>query len=154
MRYAMISGLALCALATQAIPQKTAARKIPCKTPEIAASCYWTHGRLSLYNGNPSLRLWQVGTKRILGIYSGPHSERYDPLDNEHPELPANLDRAYDAEYKRRLALKDRDAGLPEPSFGDFEVCPLEPEHPGRMQSVCIEAVKHIFIQRVGPARR
>ena len=154
MRYALISALALCAVAAQAIPQAAPKRTIPCKAPENAASCYWTHARLSLYNGNPSLRLWKIGTKRILGIYSGPHSERYDPLDNEHPELPANLDRAYEAEYKRRLAVKDPDAGLPEPVFADFEVCPLEPERRGEMLSACIESAKNIFIQRVGPARR
>jgi hypothetical protein len=154
MRYSLILALVLCAIAAQALSQQaTPKRQIPCKTPENAASCYWVHGRLSLYNGNPSLRLWRVGTKRILGVYSGPHSESYDPLDNEHPELPADLERAYDGEYKRRLALKDPDAGLPEPVFGDFEVCPLEPEHKGEMQAVCIESAKNIFIQKLVPRR-
>jgi hypothetical protein len=83
MRYAFVSLILLCALGAEAVPQKTAPRKIPCKTPEIAASCYWTHGRLALYNGNPGWRLWKIGTKRILGVYSGPDSERYDPLDND-----------------------------------------------------------------------
>jgi len=31
-----------------------AKRKIPCKTPTNASSCYWTHGRLGLYNGTPA----------------------------------------------------------------------------------------------------
>jgi hypothetical protein len=143
--------LFLFALWAEALPQKTAQRKIPCKTPEIAASCYWTHGRLRLYEGNPAFRMWKVGTKRILGVYSGPGSESYDALDNEHPELPANVDRAYDAEYKRKAALKDSDAGLPEPVFADFEVCPLEPERKGQMQSVCIESAKNIVLQRYVP---
>jgi hypothetical protein len=158
MRYALILALALCALAAQAIPpqgsQTEPKRKIPCKTPENAPTCYWTRGRLSLYNGNPSLRLWKIGSKRILGIYSGPDSQRYDPLDNEHPELPLSLDRAYDAEYKRRSAIKDPDAGLPEPAFGDFEVCPLEPERKGVMQAACIESAKNIFIEKLAPRRR
>jgi hypothetical protein len=91
MRYALIAALALCALAAQAIPRQsggqkqTPNRKIPCKTPENAASCYWTHGRLAVYDGNPSWRLWKIGTKRILGIHSGPHPT--DPLDSEHPEF-------------------------------------------------------------------
>jgi hypothetical protein len=155
MRYALVSALILCALVAQAIPQKTAKRKIACKTQENAASCYWTHGRLSVANGNPSLRLWKVGTKRILGVYSGPST--FPPRtneDSESPELPANLDRAYEAEYKRRLKIKDPDAGLPEPVFADFEVCPLEPGHPGWMQAVCVESVKNVFLQRVEPARR
>ena len=51
MRYALIAALALCAIAAQAVPQNAAKRKIPCKTPENAASCYWTRGRLNFYNG-------------------------------------------------------------------------------------------------------
>jgi hypothetical protein len=48
MRYALIAALALCGVAAQALPQKTEKRKIPCKTPENAASCYWTRGRLAV----------------------------------------------------------------------------------------------------------
>jgi hypothetical protein len=62
MRYALIAALALCAVATQAFPQKTEKRTIPCKSPENAASCYWTRGRLSVYNGNPTWRIWKIGT--------------------------------------------------------------------------------------------
>ena len=46
MRYPLIAALALCAVAAQALPQTAPKRTIPCKTPENAASCYWTHGRL------------------------------------------------------------------------------------------------------------
>jgi len=153
-RYTLISALALCAVAAQALPQQTEKRKIPCKTPENASTCYWTRGRITCCNGNPSMRMWKVGTKRILGLFSGPNSWRIDPEDNEHPELPVNLDKAYDAEYKRRSALKDPDAGLPEPAFGDFEVCPLEPERKGEMQAVCVESAKNIFFQKLEPSRR
>jgi hypothetical protein len=67
MRYVLIVTLALCALAAQALPpQTTPKRKIPYKTPEIAASCYWTHGRLGVYNGNPSFRVWRTGTTKIV----------------------------------------------------------------------------------------
>ena len=148
MRYAIVMALILSVPATLAIPQDTAQRKVPCKTPEIAPMCYWARGRLALYNGNPGWRIWKIGTKRILGIYSGPDSERIDPLDNEHPELPANLDRAYEAEYQRKIKAKEPDAEWPDTVFADFEVCPLEPEHPGWMQSVCIESAKNIFLQR------
>src|SRR3990172_3750180 len=73
------------ALGVQAVPrqsarpaasQSAAPRKIPCKTPEIAPMCYWARGRLAVYNGNPGWRIWKIGTKRILGVYSGPDSER------------------------------------------------------------------------------
>lgn len=146
MRYALTSALALCAVAAQAIPQKTDKRKIPCKTPEIAASCYWTRGRLSIYNGNPPWRMWKVGTHRILAIFSGPSTfpPRNDQ-DSFNPELPPNLERAYKAEEPRKSRLKEP---FPDPAFADFEVCPLEPERKGEMQAVCIESVKNIFLQK------
>ena len=160
MRHPAVSLLVVCALAAQAIPQKdaasaapqkTTARKIPCKTDENASICYWTHGRLSLYNGNPAFRIWKVGTKRILGVYSGPRSERVDPLDNEHPEFPAALDRVYDREYKRKAAAKDPDAQWPDSVYGDFEVCPLEPEKKGEMQAACIESAKVTAVEDYVP---
>ena len=136
MRYALIAALALCAVAAQAIPQATAKRKIPCKTPENAASCYWTRGRLSIYNGNPSLRVWKIGTKHLLGIYSGPST--FPPRtseDSESPELPPNLENLGGA----------LDGGE---IFADFELCPLRPEHPHQIQPACIESAKNIFVQR------
>src|SRR4051794_131894 len=68
--------------------QNTSGRKIPCKTPENAAMCYSTRGRLSFYNGNPPYRLWRIGTKRMLGIYSGPSVwPPKDQRDQDNPEL-------------------------------------------------------------------
>jgi hypothetical protein len=151
MRYALISGLALCAVATQAFPQKTEKRTIPCKSPENAASCYWTRGRLSVYNGNPTWRIWKIGTQRILGVYSAPNSWLRDAEDSEHPKLPPNLERIYDADYKRRVARKEWDAEFPESAFSDFEACPLEPERKGEMQAVCIGSAKNIVLQRYVP---
>jgi hypothetical protein len=152
MRYALISALALCAVAAQALPQQEPTkRKIPCKTPENASTCYWTHGRLAVYNGNPAWRIWKIGTKRILGVYSGPNSWVRDPLDNEHPEFPSNLDKMYEADYKRRVTKKEFDAEFPESAFGDFEVCLLEPERKGEMQAVCVESAKHIVLQPYVP---
>lgn len=156
MRASLIAVTLAFAVSLQAIPQKNAAsgtsqkpatRKIPCKTDENASMCYWTHGRLGFYNGNPSYRIWKIGTTRILGVWSGPNSERIDPLDNEHPEFPANLDRVFDIEVRRNVALKIDFPELIGPVFGEFEVCPLEPEHPGWMQAVCIESAKDMFVE-------
>jgi hypothetical protein len=107
-------------------------RKIPCKVPANAASCYWTHGRLTYGNGTPAVRLWKIGTNRLLGIYSGPSVDRHS-LDNEHPEFPASLARKFDP-AKNFL-------------YADFEVCPLEKEKPGAMQASCIASAKNIFVQ-------
>jgi hypothetical protein len=107
-------------------------RKVACKTQENAATCYWTHGRLAVYNGGvPNVRLWKIGTKRILGILSGPGYKLADE-EKTGPELPRNVERAF----------KSIDARI----FGDFEVCPLEPERPGVMQSACIESARNLVV--------
>ena len=137
MRYALIAGLALCAVATQALPQQsTLKRKIPCKTPENAASCYWTRGRLGVYNGNPSFRVWRIGTTRIVGIHSGPDAQRRDPEDGEHPQLPLDIVKLVD-----QLVDGHR-------IFADFEICPFAPQHRGEMQFGCIESAKNFILQK------
>ena len=144
MRHALIFATILCALAAQVIPQnnaasaapqKSAARKIPCKTPENASMCYWTHGRLNFANGDPSYRIWKVGTKRILAVYSGP--SRFPPrtdLDNQLPEFPPSVDKVFRPPNNW--------------IFADFEVCPLAPERKGAMQAVCIESAKDVVVQK------
>jgi hypothetical protein len=90
-------------------------------------------------NGNPSYRLWKIGSHRLLGILSGPSKYVQDyplfgrDLDNEAPEFPLNIERNLDA-YNNVI-------------FADFEVCPLEPEKPGAMQAACIESAKNIFVE-------
>ncbi len=115
--------------------QHTHKRAIPCKTPAIANSCYWTHGLLSFSNGTPAFRLWKIGTHHLLGIFSGPSVRIHydDNGDNEHPEFPSNVSGTFDP-TKNRI-------------FADFEVCPLEPERPGAMQAACIESAKNIFVE-------
>ena len=136
MRYAIVMALILSVPATLAIPQDTAQRKIACKTPEIAPMCYWTRGRLGVYNGNPSFRIWKIGTSRIIGIHSGPDAQRLDPLDGEHPEFPTNV---------RQVA-----GGLTEGHriFADFEICPFAPDRPGEMQFGCIESARNIAVEK------
>jgi hypothetical protein len=112
-------------------------RDIPCKTTANAQSCYRTHGRLGCGNGTPSCRLWKVGTHRTLGIYSGPSELGKDDLDNEHPEFPADVERALDLGTPNQRRI-----------FADFEVCPLEPEKTGTMQAACIEAAENITIEK------
>jgi len=154
-RILFAAALILLALGTQAVPAPPAQfataplpggpqDKISCKVPENASMCYWTRGMITCCNGNPAMRMWKVGTKRILGILSGPNSWVLDPEDNEHPRLPRNLDLAYRAEW-RRAGHTRAFTRLAGPVYGDFEICPLEPEHAGWMQDVCIESAKNIF---------
>jgi hypothetical protein len=105
-------------------------RTAACKTMQNAGSCYWTRGRLGAYNGNPAYRLWKIGTKRVLGVSSAPPAGARD-LDNEDPEVPANL----------------RLPAIGESEYGEFEVCPLEPQRPGAMQMACIESVKKLKVE-------
>ena len=126
---ALFAALA-CGLATAREVNK---RTIPCKTAENANSCYWTHGRLGMYNGTPAYRLWKIGTDRLLGIYSGPSADRWG-LDNEAPEFPVNVQRALDAGQWNRI-------------YADFEVCPLEKEKPTVMQAACIESAKNLVVK-------
>jgi hypothetical protein len=58
--------------------------------------------------------------------------DRYG-LDNEDPQMPANL--------KRSLKPSQNHV------FGDFEVCPLEPEREGAMQAACIESAKNLVVK-------
>jgi hypothetical protein len=95
--------------------------------------CYWTRGRVTLGAGTPAYRMWKVGTKRLLGIYSGPSVDRRS-IDNEDPEFPVNVQQSWQARTGHTL-------------WGDFEVCPLEPERSGIMQAACVESAKNIFIQ-------
>jgi hypothetical protein len=92
-----------------------------CKTdPDIVGACFTVHGRLSLWNGSPSLRVWRVGTNRILGV------------DDDHP-LPQSI-------------AKQMDWGVE--AWGDFEVCPFTKERPGVMQLVCVESVEHVLFKK------
>jgi len=81
--------------------------------------------------GAPAFRLWEIGTHRMLAIYSGPSVNFAE--DNEHPEFPANIRHAF---RPSRNSI-----------FADFEVCPLEPEKPNAMQAACIESAKDIFVE-------
>ena len=131
----LIASVLVLAFWAQAVPQSSPKHRIPCKTPQNASECYWTRGRVAFGTGNPAFRMWKIGTKRLLGIYSGP-SVSHDRLspDQEHPEFPANVDKVWSS---RLGAL-----------YGDFEVCPLAPERPGAMRPVCVESAKNLFVDR------
>ena len=90
-------------------------------SPHVVAACTTIHGRLDVWNGTPSIRLWHIGTRHMLGI---------EPP--EHPIMPAIL-------------LEQLQAG--HSLYGDFVVCPVRRERAGRMGAVCIEAADQLFAQ-------
>jgi len=92
-----------------------------CKTdPDIIGACFTVHGRLSAWNGSPTMRIWRVGTKRILG-------------DHDDWPLPEELAEQMNWDVE---------------AWGDFEVCPFTKERPGVMQMVCIESASHIVYKK------
>jgi len=87
-------------------------------------SCFTVHGRLSLCNGNPTFRIWIIGTNHLLGIYD--HGE-------ENPEMPDTLQNIF----------KD---GLQIYVYGNFTVVPLTKYRHGEMQLVRVISFSNLII--------
>jgi len=95
------------------------AEPVPCKSnPAIVGQCSTFRGRVSVYNGTPSIRIWPVGTKRLLGVV---------PSENE--SMPDSL---------KSMVSFEQDA------FATLEVCPLSAQKLGVMQLVCVESASNI----------
>jgi hypothetical protein len=110
-------------LLVMAFPAFAAAPK--CEgNPKVIGDCYSVRGRLTLGADTIRLRLWPVGTKRILGITAGPI-----PDDADDPIRPQSL------------RFNPGDNAI----YGDFEVCTFTPERKGEMQMVCIESATHLI---------
>jgi hypothetical protein len=87
----------------------------------VVDAAFKGHGRLSNWNGNPSQRIWIIGTKRMLGIREG-------------TELPENLSKL----------LGDFDTEV----HGDFALCPLTKSKPGVMQIVCVQSANNLRAEK------
>lgn len=98
-----------------------------CKTnPLLVDSCFSVQGKLSTYNGNPSLRIWPKGTHRLLGVID----------DGESKSIPPNT---------RSLVGFGRDV------WGNFVVCPFSKAREGHMQFVCVEAASNVRVYENRP---
>ena len=106
-----------CANAQQAI-DKT--RSEPVGKP------FLVHGRLSVYNGNPSCRIWIVGTNRILGIHEA---------EQECP-IPTDLLQILKEDINDRLI------------YADFVVSPLTEYREGVMQIVSVESAENVVVTK------
>ena len=97
-----------------------------CKTnAKLVGACYVIHGRATYGSGTPALRIWPLGTKRILGVTAGRIAD-----DADEPLTPPEL--RFDPSMQ---------------AFGDFEVCPFTPEHKGQIQMVCVQAVTNLVVR-------
>ena len=93
--------------------------------PRVVGACYLVHGRLSLGADSARLRLWPIGTKRMLGVTAGP---RIDDADD--PISPQTL----------KVTPGDD-------VYADFELCPFTPQRKGEMQLVCIESASQVVVK-------
>jgi len=99
----------------------------PCREhPQLVAPCFTARGGMNFANGAPSVRIWLVGTMRILGVSEGKY---YDP---KYCNLPSDI-----------LAKLSWDTDL----FGDFVLCPFERSQPGLMQLVCVDGGKNLVVR-------
>src|SRR2546426_12387472 len=54
------------------VQQPTPQQNKPCREhPQLVASCFTIHGAMRYWNGAPSVRIWRIGTTRVLGISEG-----------------------------------------------------------------------------------
>jgi hypothetical protein len=95
--------------------------------PQLIGKCFRVHGRLSTYNGNPAVRLWRIGTRRVLGV-----SDQRFTLPG-YRNIPEEMVRQLDGENE---------------ILGDFLVCPFTRSRPGEMQLMCIESAKNVLVKK------
>jgi hypothetical protein len=95
--------------------------------PQLVGKCFNVHGRLSTYNGNPAVRLWNLGTRRMLGV----SDQRFSVPG--YRNIPADLLKQIDGENV---------------IVGDFLVCPFTRPRPREMQLVCIESAKNVLVKK------
>jgi len=81
---------------------------------------------LAVYNGAPALRIWKIGTKRMLGV-----SEQRFAIDGVR-NVPEDVQTKID--QNKFL-------------YGDFLVCPFTAPRANEMQLVCIESVTNLRIK-------
>jgi hypothetical protein len=103
----------------------TWARELCEDKSRFVAPCFGVHGRLSIFNGTPGIRIWKIGTKRVLGVLNDG--------DAEERSLPPEL--------AKLVAVDVR-------IYGDFEVCPLTTQQSKKMQMVCLLSGKNLLVRK------
>jgi len=126
LKLAIISALALLT-AGSAIHSSARRFEKSCREhPQLVSNCFKLRGRLAVYNGAPALRIWKIGTKRMLGV-----SEQRFAIDGVR-NVPEDVQ-----------AKIDQNKFL----YGDFLVCPFTAPRSNEMQLVCIESVANLRIK-------
>jgi hypothetical protein len=89
--------------------------------------CFRQHGRLSSQNG-VALKIWLIGTTRMVGLDS--------------TELPVVVEKYMDMTSSNHSYV-----------YGDFDICPLEPDTPGHLRRACVVGADKLVVQDVGRLR-
>lgn len=99
----------------------------PCrKHPGVIGPAFKIRGVLSFWNGSPSVRIWKVGTKRILGV----SEQRF--YKEDYCNLPKWLPTI----------------GIDEEITGDFVLYPFTKDKPGEMRLVCIDTIYNVKVRK------
>ena len=94
---------------------------------DLVGPCVTVHGALRYYNGGTPVRIWMIGTARLLGVWGLDETGR--------PESPAVC--------PLPQGLRDTlEAG--KEVIADFRVCPLTRRRSGVMQRVCVDSASHL----------
>jgi hypothetical protein len=120
-----VSACLISSIARAEEPAKCAARN------DLAGSCYEVHGRLNAWNGNPPVRIWVVGTHRMLGLYA--------PLPKD--------DHSAGAGEIVPKTIGDQVHSFETEIFAEFTVCPFDKDIPGHMRDVCVESARNIRVE-------
>jgi hypothetical protein len=104
-----------------------AAPSPPVQPPAQVGECRTLRGRAFLANGTPSVRMWVVGTRRILGVVQ---------QDESYGDLPAPLRHAWDRSGGERWHTD---------VYGNFTVCAVTRSRPGHMQMVRIAGARNLL---------
>ena len=99
---------------------------------KLADQCFTMRGRLIFAQGGWQLRIWPVGTKRLLAVV--------DPNGIWDDTKMQNSGAPY-------LTPEVKEALKPDENvvFADFTLCPLTKDIPGEMRHVCMVAAKNII---------
>lgn len=105
--------------------ETTAAGSWHCRAKPIAP-CSKRHGHLSSQNGI-ALKIWLIGTNRIVAV------------DNDSDEdVPPVVQKYLDITSPNHAYI-----------YGDFEICPLEPDSPGHMRRVCVSGAENLVVENL-----
>lgn len=101
------------------------ARAAPWQGPaQPVYPCVKHRGRLTAYSNGIAVRIWLVGTTRVVhptgDLKLPPDFDKY--LDPTPPNSYGNV-------------------------YGDFEICPLEPDTPGQMRTVRVASAERLVVE-------